>query len=705
MKHSAEEIATALGKATRSGNAWKCCCPAHDDNNPSLSVMEREDGVAVKCHAGCSNMEVVEALKDRGLWSGATKKKGLGKPVATYNYFGSDRKLAFQVLRFANPKTFRQKGADGKWKVLEEIRVPYRLPELLDSAPDKHILIAEGEKDVDNLIALGFTATCNPGGAKKWRDSYGKYLKGHPVSIIPDNDTPGLDHARHVASLIKPYVSAVRIVELARQFKDVSDYIQAGAVKSDIEKLCLAAETWESSKEVDDDEAIPPEFSDSALAGIFTATYGNVLKYVVAWGKWFWWDRHQWKHDNVLHAYDMARTICNEQSFKLSDWLMAEGKPPTPARGIASSKTISSVEKLARSDRLHRALVGQWDKDPMLLNTPAGEINLDDGMMSPHNKEHFMSKITAVSPSDDAPQWFKFLDHVCGGDKELVSFLQRMAGYCLTGSTQDHALFFLYGTGRNGKSTFLNTIFEMMGDYAASAPLDAFTETNKGGSHPTDLAGLQAARLVSAVETDEGKRWAESRIKALTGGDPITARFMRQDFFTYVPQFKLVVTGNHKPQLRGVDEAMKRRIHLVPFSVTIPPDEVDHDLPKKLRYEMGGILSWAIEGCTEWKKRGLDPPACVSEATDEYFKEEDIVGRWVEDCCVVNSTITSRSGHLYTSWVKWCEEVGERHRSNKYITQKLIEKGFEKVKDGGQQMFIGIGVLNAEHNDSPEGEQ
>lgn len=705
---NAEELAGKLGGNTRSGKGWVCRCPSHEDTNPSLSLVDgsKPGAVLIKCHAGCDNKDIISALKDQGLWNGAAKTKPkLGPITATYRYLNQDKTLAFEVLRFDNPKTFRQRGADGKWKVAEGVRIPYRVPELLDAPKEKFILIAEGEKDVDNLAALGFIATCNPGGAKKWRDSYSKYLQGHPVSIIPDNDTPGLDHARHVASLIHPHVQSVRIAELPSQFKDVSDYIEAGAGKSDIEEICLAALPWLPATEENDDSAIPPAFSDSSLAGIFTATFGNELKYVAAWGKWFWWDQHHWVHDNILHAYDMARTVCNEQSIRLEEWLSGEGKSPGPAKMVASAKTIASVEKISRSDRLHRATTSQWDADQFLLNTPAGEINLADGQMATHDKEHYMSKITSVSPGGDCPRWFSFLKQVCDGGEELISFLQRVVGYALTGSTQDHALFFLYGTGRNGKSTFLNVIYEMVGDYAASAPLEAFTEGAKGGGHPTDLAGLQGARLVTAVETEEGKRWAESRIKALTGGDPITARFMRQDFFTYTPQFKLIVTGNHKPQLRGVDEAMKRRIHLIPFNFTIPPREVDYELPKKLRYEMSGILSWAIEGCTEWQKRGLSPPACVSEATEEYFQDEDMVGRWIEECCTKEvKTAQAKSGALYESWSAWCGEAGERSRSKKYLTQQLVERGYKVEKSGGQRWFRGIGVLDVEHQDSSEGE-
>jgi len=243
-----------------------------------------------------------------------------------------------------------------------------------------------------------------------------------------------------------------------------------------------------------------------------------------------------------------------------------------------------------------------------------------------------MTKITAVAPEGDCPLWRKFLAEITGNDDELQGFLQRFAGYSLTGSILEHALFFFYGTGTNGKGVFLNTLTAVLADYAAVAPMEAFVVT-QGERHPTDLAGLRGAGLVTAQETERGRRWAESKVKALTGGDPITARLMRQDFFTYMPTFKLAIAGNHKPSLSGVNAAIRRRLHLIPFTVTIA--KPDKKLPEKLRPEWPGILQWVIDGCLQWQREGLNPPNAVREATDAYLAQEDSFRQWVEDCCVV----------------------------------------------------------------------
>src|SRR5262249_1446093 len=224
------------------------------------------------------------------------------------------------------------------------------------------------------------------------------------------------------------------------------------------------------------------------------------------------------------------------------------------------------------------------------LNTPSGIVDLRTGEIRKHARLAYMTKITGAAPdaSCPTPYWRAFLNRVTGDKQELVEYLQRMAGYTLTGLTSEHALFFIYGLGANGKTTFLNAMIKAAGDYHMTAPIETFTASNHD-RHPTELAALQGARIVTAVETEEGRRWAESGIKALTGGDRISARFMRQDFFEYTPQFKLIVAGNHKPGLRSVDEAIRRRFNLIPFTVTIPPEERDEALPEKLKAELPRI--------------------------------------------------------------------------------------------------------------------
>ena len=243
----------------------------------------------------------------------------------------------------------------------------------------------------------------------------------------------------------------------------------------------------------------------------------------------------------------------------------------------------------------------------------------------------------------------------------------------------------------------MNTLAAVWGDYATHAPIDTFMVT-KGDRHPTDLAKLRGARLVIATEVSEGNRWDESKIKVLTGGDTISARFMRQDFFDYKPQFKLVIAGNHKPSLGHVDEAMKRRLHLIPFTVTIPPEKRDKKLPEKLLAERDGILAWALQGCAEWRRQGLRPPPRVLEATEEYFEAQDALGRWLAEACLVNSSVSARTAALYASWKKWAEETGEYVGSEKRFSQNLANRGFQKVASVRHATFTGLAPVDGGQN-------
>lgn len=425
----------------------------------------------------------------------------------------------------------------------------------------------------------------------------------------------------------------------------------------------------------------PPAYSDEALALRFTELHQDRLRYVAAWGRWLIWSGSVWQFDQTMQAFDMARIVCRQASAECND--------PNVASAVASAKTVAAVERLAKADRHHAATVDQWDADPWLLNTPGGVIDLRTGKMRAHTPADCMTKITAVAPGGDCPLWLAFLDKITAGDTELQAFLQRFAGYCLTGVTREHAMAFGYGTGANGKGTFLNTLTGIMADYAEVAPMETFTAT-PNDRHPTDLAMLRGARLVTAQETEEGRRWAEAKIKALTGGDPITARFMRQDFFTFVPAFKLFIAGNHKPGLRGVDEAIRRRLNLIPFLVTIPPAERDTDLPEKLKAEWPGILQWAIDGCLDWQAERLSPPAAVVMATDSYMEAEDALAAWIKERCKPIGYGGTESSLLYRDWRAWAMAAGEDPGSQKRFSQALEAKGYPKDPKARHATFDGI---------------
>jgi putative DNA primase/helicase len=328
-----------------------------------------------------------------------------------------------------------------------------------------------------------------------------------------------------------------------------------------------------------------------------------------------------------------------------------------------------------------------------------GTFDLSTGICRPYNPKDYITKITAAKvarPGTPHPLWSAFLDRVTDHNLELQGFLKRYIGYCCTGLTTEHVFVFAYGTGANGKSTFINTIAAIFGDYATIADMSTFLASNSE-RHPTDLAKLNGARLVVAQETQKGRRWDETKIKALTGGDKITARFMRQDFFDFTPKFKLFICGNHKPRLNSVDEAIRRRMLLVPFTVQIPVAERDKDLPEKLKAEWSAILRWCIDGCLEWQRDGLNPPAIVRDATDAYFSEQDTLQQWLDEYTEDGGDFAfTRSSELFASWKAWCEPRNMKAGSANAFSTALSDKGFHRTRDGaGQRGFAKLVIKTA----------
>ena len=434
----------------------------------------------------------------------------------------------------------------------------------------------------------------------------------------------------------------------------------------------------------------PAEFSDDALALRFTNEHGSDLRYTASLGRWNRWDGTHWPEDDTLEVYDLARTSCRATAATTEKSLVAR---------IGSAQTIAAVERLARSDRRHAATVEQWDADVWLLNTPGGVVDLRTASLRPALRSDYMTKLTAAIPGGDCPLWRSFLAQITAEDEELQRFMQRMCGYAATGVTREQAMFFLYGTGANGKSVFMSTVSGVLGDYARSAPIEAFIASSNE-HHPTDLAGLCGARLVTAIETEDGRHWAESKLKALTGGDRIAARFMRQDFFEYTPQFKLIISGNHKPGLRTVDTAIRRRFNLIPFEVTIPPAKRDLELAEKLRAEWGGILQWMVDGALIWQRDGLDAPITVTEATESYFAAEDAISQWIVERCELGTDYWESSRRLFADWSQWAEANGEAVGKPKGFSQRIGERnGVSPKPTTAARGFSGIRLKNTTMTD------
>ena len=425
---------------------------------------------------------------------------------------------------------------------------------------------------------------------------------------------------------------------------------------------------------------------DAALR--FADEYKGRLLYCHDRGSWMLWDGAIWHPEGTGLAFHWARELARELS-ELND---GKGRAVTGKTSFASG-----VEKFNRSDPLFARQAHQWDQDELLLGTPGGTLDLRAGRLCQADPEDGITKAVAVVPAEtaDCPLWLRFLWEATGGDEALIGFLRRWCGYCLTGLTDEHALVFVHGGGGNGKSVFLNTVTGILADYAATAAMDTFT-ASKFDRHPTELAMLRGARLVTASETEEGRPWAESRIKTITGGDPITARFMRENNFTFRPQFKLMIIGNHRPVLMNVDDAMRRRFNLVPFDNK--PDRPDRELETKLCAEWPAILRWMVDGSVEWQETGLLKPPSVEAATAAYFSDQDLFGQWLEDECNVepgNDHKWASSAELRASWKAYAEKSGENPKDGKWFAATLQARGVASRRTPGARGFAGVCLRTA----------
>jgi putative DNA primase/helicase len=442
-----------------------------------------------------------------------------------------------------------------------------------------------------------------------------------------------------------------------------------------------------------------PIFSEESLALVFAERHADTLRFVAKRGQWFIWDGTCWREDKTRKAFSLAREVCREISLTCNE--------PKTRRKIASAQTRAAVVSLAGEDHRLVATIEQWDADPWLLNTPDGIVDLHTGRLREHRREDYMTKQTAASPAGACPKWKRFLSTVTGGDRELQRYLQRVAGYCLTGTTHEQELFFFYGSGGNGKGVWVQTFSGIMHDYHRATSIETFTVA-RTERHPTELAALAGARLVTASETEEGRRWAEARIREMTGGDKIPARFMRQDFFEYDPQFKLLFSGNHMPTVRTVNKAITRRFNRIPFAVTIPAEQVNVHFVDELKAEWPGILAWAIEGCLEWQRIGLNPPKAVTDATESYLESEDVLGAWLEECCELDMNAWESSGELYRSWKGWAQDRQAWIGSEKDLTQRLEDRGgFRRAKNKEKTArgFNGLRLKNQRVGEKPKEEE
>ena len=444
-------------------------------------------------------------------------------------------------------------------------------------------------------------------------------------------------------------------------------------------------------------------YGDVWSAEQFLAHFGQDFLWCEALGGWRWWSGTHWKLAEHGEAYEFARQALRlEGQYALG---REDGKLLAfLARQFSHGKLTALLAQAATMPQV-QCRAADFDTNPWLLNCANGLLDLQTATLLPHHRRHRISRCLDIPYLVEAPcpVWAQFLWTIMGGSQptdfnpdaddraqRLIDFLQRAVGYALTGCTMEDCLFLLYGSGRNGKSKFVDACHQLLGSYARSAQMQSFLHQEKETTR-NDLADLQGVRFVSAIETGQSKRFAEGMIKQLTGGDRVKARFLFHEYFEFLPNFKLFLAFNEKPSIRGSDVAIWERIKLIPFSVFVPAHARDKHLAEKFRQELPGILAWAVRGCLAWQRDGLQEPEEVVAATGAYRKEMDVFGQFLEACCVTGPAYTCTTAALWRAYQEWCKREGSEATNSTAFGKEMTRRGF--VLSDSRKTRGGIGII------------
>ncbi len=436
-------------------------------------------------------------------------------------------------------------------------------------------------------------------------------------------------------------------------------------------------------------------FTDQGNVRRLVRDHFGEIKYVKQWG-FLIWDGNRWVLDTTGEIERRAKaTVANI-------YIEAANEPDEEKRKLIvkhalkseSLRGMKAIVELAKSEPEIAATTDQFDSDPMLLNVLNGTIGLRTGQLREHRRQDRITKLAPVEYNGEQPTpvFDSFINRIMDNIEDLIGFLQRLIGYALTGDTREEIVAFFWGTGQNGKTKFIETFKFILGDYAKTARAESLM-VKKGNAVPEDIARLAGARLVTASESKKNANLAESLVKEITGGDTITARFLFKNSFEFRPEFTLILYTNYKPLIDCDDDGIWRRIRLIPFTVTIPEKERDKELLTKLIAEASGILHWAVQGCLDWQREGLNEPDEVRIATEEYRNESDILGEFLNDRCVIKKAATVPAQQLYVAYVDWCKENGEHPKTQNSLGRMLTgREEFDRVKVNGYVTYLGIGL-------------
>lgn len=708
------------------GNSRCPCTSAHanSDDRPSFQ-MEKDHGF---CHAGCKPPGKGKAWDDFSLWQfrygcnfksalkalskrcGLNTQKGANdRIVETYAYDDESGTLLYEVCR-TDRKDFPQRRPDPNrpdewiWGLGDTRRVLYRLPDLSQA---KVVWVPEGEKDVNNLSPLDLFGTTSPGGAGKWPGLAKKYrihepLKGKTVYILPDNDKPGREHAEDIARSLVGIASSVKILNLPGlpEKGDVSDFIEMHGPAEAKRLLLELAEAAESYKEPKGQETSPnctPNLTDMGNAQRLANLYRKDIKFCPQLG-WLIYDGRRWAVDDLAKLQGLAKETVREM------YKEAARHPDEDTRKALASFALKceSAARIAAMTQLLPSEPGisvphdSFDRDPMLFNTLNGTIDLRTGLLRSHSPDDLITKLAPViyDPEAKCDRFEQFLLEIMNNDQELVAYLKRALGYGMTGETREQVWFFWWGKGENGKGTLMAVVVHVIGDYAVNTPAETFLETANSGIR-NDLARLRGARIVTASEP-KSKKFDPAVLKGFTGQDPITARFLHQEHFEFLPEGKLIFQANHRPTVRDTSHAFWRRVQLIPFNRIFTGKDKDDKLRERLLEEAPGILNWMVQGCLQWQKEGLNPPEVVQLAVNDYRSETDVLADFLEAHCITEYGQSVTVADLFERYQTYCDEkkIHKGLSAQRFNEDLLGRPGIVRERIGTTRVrtWLGIGL-------------
>ncbi len=692
--------------ARPSGEWFAAHCPAHDDRTRSLSFRDGDEGIIFKCHAGCASKTVAEAMarhvngQVRDFFFRTTR----AQPTTTYEYTDRTGRCLFQVVRFPS-KEFRQRRPNGRggwtWNLKGVERVLYNLPAL---AGQQRVFWVEGEKDADRLgAALGCAATPSPGGAAAFRSVYVRSLASlgvQEVIVLPDHDPVGWEYAAQVAQACRALGLTVRVVALPglEEKQDVSDWLDQGGTIGALEALIAATPTVDSQDPSVSLDAARGErhLTDLGNARFLVARYGADLQYVPAWKGWLSWEGTHWQRSDRGQAEQRAKRALADLYAEASAQTDDEKRRQLVGHALRSESAgaLRAMLELAQTEPGIPATPEDLDRDAWLLNVANGTLDLRSGALRPHHREDLITKLIPLSydAAARAPGWDAFLTRIFAGNARLSAFLQRALGSALTDDTSDQVFFILWGQGANGKSTLIKTLMRILDGYAGQMATETLLRQRGGDAMLglNDLATLHGTRFVAAMEADMGRPLAEALVKQLTGGDTIKVKRLYRDVFPIEPTFKVFLSTNHRPEIRGTEHAIWQRVRLISFTVTIPEAEQDKHLFERLSAEAPGILAWAVAGCLAWQCEGLGAPEEVRTATTAYRTEQDVVGRFLAERCVMEASGRIGAAQMARVYRAWAETTGEDALSAKALKAHLVAQGLKQKTTAQGAFWLGL---------------